>query len=237
MSNGNEWLVRASGIGALMTKGRGTEFGETAMNLIREAVLWNKYGIERNISSKHIEKGIINEDESLEMAVKYLFLDVDLSKPKKRLSNQWIIGEPDLCQNGILIDVKNSWDGTTFPWFDKEVPNKTYFWQLQAYMWLSALKSSKLIYTLTNAPEHLIFQEAQRNAYKLQMLPKYYGKTIDELMEIAEDRARNELTFDRIPEEKRIKVFTVDRCDESITQMRERVESARKIYEQLYNEV
>jgi predicted small metal-binding protein len=69
------------------------------------------------------------------------------------------------------------------------------------------------------------------------MLPKYYGKSIDELMEIAEDRARNELTFDRIPEDKRIKVFTVDRCEESINQIKERVEAARKIYEQLFNEV
>jgi hypothetical protein len=56
-------------------------------------------------------------------------------------------------------------------------------------------------------------------------------------MEIAEDRARNELTFDRIPEEKRIKIFTVDRCDESINQMKERVEAARKIYEELFNEI
>lgn len=237
MSIGNEWLVRASGLGALMSKGRGTEFGETAMNVIREAVLWNKYGIEKNISSKHIEKGIINEEMSLEMVVRHLFLDVDLTAPKKRLANAWIIGEPDLYQNGILIDVKNSWDGTTFPWFDTEVPTKAYFWQLQGYMFLTGMKSSKLIYMLTDAPEHLIFQEAQRNAYKLQMLPKYYGMSIDALMDIAEDRARNELTFGRIPEEKRIKIFEIERSEEAIQQIKERVEAARKIYEELYEKI
>ena len=65
----HEFIVRASAVGDLMTKGRtkDAEWGDTSLGLIRKAVLSNKYGIEEYITSKHMEKGILNESEGLSM--------------------------------------------------------------------------------------------------------------------------------------------------------------------------
>ena len=65
----DNWYVRASSMGALMSKGRGkgNEWGSTAMGVIQEAVLLNKYGIKTQIQSKYLDKGIINEPVALEM--------------------------------------------------------------------------------------------------------------------------------------------------------------------------
>jgi len=230
---GHNWLVRASQVGRLMTKGRGKEeWGATAIQVIKDAVLFNEYGIDKFVTSKHIEKGIINEAESLEMVRRVTGWEIDLQKPKQRLVNNWVIGAPDLLDNGYLIDVKNSWDGTTFPWFDKEVPNNDYYFQLQTYMWLSGYKTSYLIYTLTSAPEHMVFKEGERLAYNLHPLPKYNDKSFDEMLEIGEKLARQQLVFDQLDESRRIKTFRIDRNEDVIEQIRLRVEGAREMYDE-----
>lgn len=231
----HEWLVRASQVGGLMTKGRGgSEWGATAMKIIQDAVLFNEFGIDKHVTSKHIEKGIINEADSLEMIKRVTGWEIDLNKPKKRWFNQWATGEPDVLDNGYLIDVKNSWDGSTFPWFESDVPNKDYFHQLQTYMWLSGYTHSYLIYTLTSAPTHMVYKEAEKIAYNLHPLPAYHGKSFDEMLEIGEDIANKQLVFDSIPENKRVKIFKIERDDSVIEAIRLRVEGAREIYEKYY---
>ena len=232
----HNWLVRASQIGGLMTQGRGKEeWGATALNVIKDAVLFNEYGIDKFVTSKHIEKGIINEEQSLEMMKRVTGWDVDLSQPKKRYVNSWVIGEPDLVSNQYLVDVKNSWDGTTFPWFETDVPNKDYLYQLQTYMWLTGFKESYLIYTLTSAPEHLLFKEAEKLSYNLHSLPKYHEKSFDEMLEIGTKLATQQLMFDHIDEHKRVKIFRIERNEAIIDSMRDRVEKAREIYDQYRN--
>ena len=235
---GHNWLVRASQVGGLMTKGRGKEeWGATAINVIKDAVLFNEYGIDKFVTSKHIEKGIINEAQSLEMVKRVTGWDVDLEKPKKRLANKWVIGEPDLLDNGYLIDVKNSWDGTTFPWFDTEVPNTTYFYQLQTYMWLSGYDESYLIYTLTSSPEHMVYKEAEKIAYNLHPLPKYHGRSFDEMLEVGEKFARQQMEFESIPEDKRVRIFRIERDDTTIEAIKQRVEQARDLYDNYLNQL
>jgi hypothetical protein len=235
MSSRHEWLVRASQMGGLMTKGRSKSenFGATAMNIIKEAILFNKYNISHQMSSKYTEKGIINEQLSIDICRDVLKWDIDPKAVKKRLYNDHCTGEPDINQN-VLADIKNSWSAATFPWFETEVPNKDYFHQLQVYMWLSGHDTSYLVYTLLDAPEHLIFQETERKAWKTQSLPENNGLSLDEVWQIAENLVRDELTFQNIPIEKRIKIFQVDRDNEVIESYKDRIREAREIYDTLY---
>ncbi len=234
----HNWLVRASQVGGLMTKGKGKEeWGATAMKVIQDAVLYNEFGIDKFVTSKHIEKGIINEAMSLEMIKRVKGWEMDLDKPKRRLVNKWVIGEPDVLDNGYLVDVKNSWDGTTFPWFESEVPNKDYFYQLQTYMWLSGYTHCYLVYTLTSAPAHLVYKEAERLAYNLHSLPKYNDKSFDEMLEIGEEMASRQLQFEHIPESQRVKVFRIERSEAVIDSIRERVEQARVKYDEFLNQL
>jgi len=56
-----------------------------------------------------------------------------LFKNEENFTNEWLTGTPDVVTDQVLIYVKNSWSGSTFPWLDKpdECPNKDYFYQLQ----------------------------------------------------------------------------------------------------------
>ena len=101
-------------------------------------------------------------------------------------------------------------------------------------MWLSGYTHSYLIYTLTSAPSHMVYKEAEKIAYNLHPLPAYHGKSFDEMLEIGEDIANKQLVFDSIPENKRVKIFKIERDDSVIEAIRLRVEGAREIYEKYY---
>jgi hypothetical protein len=235
----HEYLVRASSIGDLMTGGRtkGAEWGDTSLGIIRKAVLSNKYGIEEYVTSKHMEKGILNEAEGLEMYRTIVGGSFPIDDIKQRLMNNYCSGEPDLIHDGIVVDVKNSWSANTFPFWDTEIKNKAYIYQLQAYLWLSGLESAKLVYTLTTTPEHIRQQEIQRLWFRLMDKPENAIKEQFEVEEMATEIISKEMIFDHIPVANRVKIFNVARDEEMIEAIQKRIELARDKYDELYNQI
>jgi hypothetical protein len=223
-----------------MTSGRKKEelFGQTAMSIIEEAVLFHKYGIEPpELINPKIEKGIINEKKNIEIASRVLgWLDVDPNAPKIRLMNEFIIGEPDV-NSSILADIKTSWSANTFPWFENP-NNKDYYFQLQCYMWLTGKKEAKLVYVLSNHPDHIISAEIKRLTYYYADRPFLFNaNSIDELWTLAEQKAEaivmKEANVDHIPEERRVKEFIIQRDEEAIKSIQDRIIEARKIFDKL----
>lgn len=235
----HEFIVRASSIGDLMTGGRtkGADWGDTSLGVIRKAVLFNKYGIEEHITSKHMEKGILNESEGLSMYREYIGGYFKIDDVKQRLINNYCSGEPDLIHDGIVVDIKNSWSANSFPFWDTEIKNKSYLYQLQTYMWLGGLKSAKLVYTLTTTPEHIRLQEIQRLFYRLCDKPENAELPQYEVELLAEEMVTKEMVFDHIPKQNRIKIFSIDRDDEMIAQIEERIINARVKYDELYSQI
>lgn len=234
----HEFIVRASQVGDLMAKGRTKSdlWGETAIKTIQKAVLLNKYGIEDTFTSKYTEKGIELEYEGILLAKRVLGWDIDPDQPKQRLVNGWVIGEPDVNQS-ILADVKNSWNGTTFPFFEKECKTKSYIYQLQTYMWLSGKETSELVYVLQSCTEQQIMNEVQKLTYILAERSENALKSLNEIEIEAENIARKNLTFDHIPEKSRVKRFIINRDENIINEIRERVEQARVIYDEIYHTI
>ena len=237
----HEFLVRASRLSDLMANDRsGKGLGLTAKKVILEAVLFNKYGVEpKEISNKYLEKGIINEVEGIKLAGKVLgWLDIDTNKPKVRLYNDYVVGEPDVNEGDVLADIKNSYDAFTFPYGSSEIPTKAYEYQLLAYLWLTGKKRASLVYTLTDCPEYIINDEVNRLVWKNTANPKYATLSQDEIEQAVEDKVRQSLTFsDKIPAEKRVKEYIVEYTDEAIEKIKERIELARLEYDKLYNEI
>jgi hypothetical protein len=235
----HEYLVRASSIGDLMTKGRtkDSEWGDTSLGAIRKAVLSNKYGIEEYVTSKHMEKGILNEREGLEMYRKHIGGDFPIDDTKQRLINNYCSGEPDLIHDGIVVDIKNSWSANSFPFWDEDIKNKSYIYQLQSYMWLAGLKSAKLVYTLTTTPEHIRNQEIQRLWFRLMDKPENQILEQYEVEMMASEIINKEMVFDHIPVQNRIKIFEVLRDDEMIEAIQKRIELARVKYDELYSQI
>jgi hypothetical protein len=233
----HEFIPRATSIGALMTnpRSKSEKLSETAKSEIQKVVLYNKYGIEDEFSSKPTDKGIQNEPESIRIASDVLGW---LFNPEKkiRLINDWVMGEPDVYEKGKFVaDLKSSFSGLTFPWFAdvNECPNNNYFWQMQSYMMLAQLDESELVYVLTNTPEQMVLDMIQRKVWKMLADPQYSDYTQSEMEQMADENIRSMHNFDHIPMEKRVKQFIIKRDDEKIEQMKERIILCREYYDEI----
>lgn len=233
----HEWLIRPSGLKGLMAKGtNGALFGKTALKIIQEAVLMNKYNImPEERTSKYTEKGIFNEKEGIKMAIEYYgWFDVDPDAIKIRISNDYLSGEPDV-NTSILADIKCPFSAKTFPFFEVDPPD--YEWQLQGYMDLTGKNQAELIYCLTNTPEHVILDEIQKTTYRMLTREEYSDMTFSEIECIADQFIRNQSKYDHIPLANRIKKFIVLRDDEKIKKIHQRIEDARLVYDEIYAKI
>ena len=223
----NTFRVRCSALGKIMTSPRSKSeiLSQTAKTYVEEQVLQAKYGIVKTFNSRYTDKGNLVEDESIKLASDVLDLGF-LYKNDEHFTNDWVTGTPDVNTNDLLLDVKSSWDATTFPFFATEIPTKDYFYQLQGYMWLTGKQKSLLVYCLVNTPLDMVQDEIRRAHWNANLL--------DESLDLI-DEVQKRHNFDHIPDNRRVKVFEVKRDDEVIEQIKERVELCREYYETLYN--
>jgi hypothetical protein len=195
---------------------------KTTKTHVHNWLIENLFEKKKEISSKHIEKGNTCEDESIELYSEFLE-GVVYDKNEKHFRNEFIQGTPDIVdyKNKLVIDIKTSWDMFTFPYFDTQIENKLYYWQLQCYMHLLDFKKAKLVYCLVNTPTSLINREI-----------KYQSiiKGIDITPELSEE-IKNNLTFDNLDIKDRIKEFEIER--EDITLIYNRVGQIRNYIKSL----
>jgi len=217
--------IRCSAIGKIMTspKSKGEVLSQTTKTYLHELAIEEIYGIRKEFSSRYTDKG--NEVEDLSIALCNDVLDVGfIYKNEEHFSNDWITGTPDVNTNEILLDVKSSWDATTFPFFDTELINKSYFYQMHGYMWLTGKEKSFLCYCLIDTPLQTVEDEIRREHWKASL--------IEESLDLrAFVQAKH--TFGHIPKEKRLKVFKIAKDDEVIKDIKTRIEQCREYYNEL----
>ena len=220
--------IRCSALGRLMTAPRNkTELlSQTAKSYIQELVLEHKYGIKKEFSSRYTDKGLQCEDEAITLVNDVLGLGF-IFKNEEHFQNDWITGTPDVNTNEILLDIKCSYEASTFPFFETEIPTPAYFYQLQGYLWLTGKTEALLCYCLVNTPIEIVEDEVRREHWK--------HKVIDEDLEIR-DFVQKKHNFDQIPDNRKVKVFKVERDETIISEIQNKVEEAR-IYYNLLTEV
>lgn len=184
-----------------------------------------KYGIIKTFSSRYTDKGNLVEDEAIEMAANALELGF-LYKNHEHFTNEFLTGTPDVNTNDILLDVKSSWDATTFPFFATEIPTKDYFYQLQGYLELTGKTEALLVYCLVNTPADMIEDEIRR--------AHWAARLIDESQELRDEVLKRH-SFDHIPDNRRVKFFKVEKDEQVIAEIKERVELCREYFNTLYN--
>lgn len=155
----NNLIFRASSLAEIMTEPKSkTEVlsagAKTAIiKMAREFV----YGYDTSITSKYMTKGIQCEDASIELLNSVLF--GDYTKNTERRTNDYITGEADLVCEDCIRDIKTSWSLETFPVLAELGEDKTYYWQMQAYMWLYDKPRAEICYCMVSTPEELIGYE------------------------------------------------------------------------------
>ena len=208
-----EFKIRCSAIGKIMgVKG----LGKTGESFLQEWLKEQIYQRRKEFSNKYTEKGLIMEDNSLDYVAEHLDYGM-LLKNEEYFENDFLTGTPDVILDDHLIDVKNSWDCFTFPSFYNAVPNKDYYWQAQGYMALTGKSKYKLIYVLMDTPDHLIEKEFKWNNPN----------------ELEETVFYNKFKYGKIDAKYRIKVFEIERNDDDIAKIEERVNECRNYINQL----
>ena len=174
------------------------------------------FDYEKIFRSKYTDKGNIMEYESIDFIAEQLGYGF-LLKNEEHFSDEYMQGTPDIILKSEVIDVKNSWDANTYPFFDDSY-NKDYYWQLQGYMNLTGKDKAKLIFCLMDTPEHLIHKEA----YWYSMNLGY-----DELEKEIYDKFLHNLTYKNVPNKYKLRVFEIERKENDIQRIKENVEACR----------
>lgn len=224
---------RASAIGQIMTNARSKSelLSKTTKTRIQEKLIEDLFGIKKEFWSKYTDKGINQENESIKLfeRVSGLF---GISKNEESFENEYFTGTPDIITDNEIIDCKTSWSGSTFPWFESELPNKDYYYQLMVYMGLTGRKNARVVYCLVDASEDMIQDEVRRECWR-QKIIDIDSKEADKI----ENKVREQMTFTRIPEALRVKEFKIEFDQEIYDSIIERVELCRDYYEQLKEEL
>lgn len=207
---------------------------ESAKTHLIDVYVSNKYSRNTDIHNKYIQKGLMVEEDSITIysRVKKTFY----KKNEEHLKNDFIMGTPDLYfGNSIneashIIDIKSSYDIFTFFRNLTKGVIDLYYWQLQCYMALSGAQSSTLAYVLTDTPEVIINDEKRRLMWKMGVATEENTDFIEACAEL--DRL---LTYPDIPLSDRVIEFEVNRNDEDICRLYDRIVKARGFLNELEN--
>jgi len=226
----DNFKVRCSAIGKIMTspRSKGEVLSQTTKSYIKELVLEHKYGIRKEINSRYLDKGNMVENESIELTERVLDLDL-IVKNESYFENDFICGTPDIIMGDTIIDVKSSWSAHTFPFFfDEELPNKDYYYQIQGYLALTGATKGMVVYCLINTPEEIVLDEIRRTSWSRHEL---------DVTEETEAEVRQQHEFDHIPEVNRVKAYHIERNEEVIQAIYERVNECRIYYDRLWERI
>jgi hypothetical protein len=218
-----DFKIRASACHSIMgVKGLG-KTGESYLQLWLKEHIYNR---KKEFSSKYTQKGLICEDDSIDTVIDLLNLDITTTKNEIYKENDFCTGTCDILLDNLIIDVKNSWDFSTFPLFEKDIPNDSYYWQSQVYMYLYDKHTYKLIYTLNDTPINIIEKEAKNYCYT-----NGYDLLDNEILEMF----INKMTYSDIEKEYKIKVFDIERNDSDIEKIIQRVKDSRNYIKSILN--
>ena len=217
--------IRCSQLGKIMTAPRSKSevLSQTAKTYIEELAKEHLFGIKKVFKSRYTDKGNEVEEKAIELTEDVLGFEF-LTKNEDYYQNDYIKGTPDIITTSLVIDVKSSWSGDIFPFFETELPNKDYYYQVMGYMWLTGKKNALISYCLINTPEEIVNDEIRRTAWgKYEIEPS--EETIRDVMAIH--------SFDHIPKDRRVKAFHVEYNEGVVNEMKTRVEYCRNYFNEL----
>jgi hypothetical protein len=227
MTDFSKTLIRCSSLGAILTEPQAKaakdagELSKTAKTALIGTYIREVYGREKDITTKQMSKGIIGEDKGIELLSRHQ--GEIYSKNETRYNNEYLTGHPDIItQDNRIIDTKLSFDLWTFLPNITESLDKGYYYQLQGYMALTGAQSGSIAYVLVDTPQEIIEQEK----YYLLKRMNCISEESPEYIEAAAGLEIN-MIYPDIPLEQRVLIFKVDRDDEVIDKIYEKIRKCR----------
>lgn len=254
MQDLNTVLVRCSALHHIMTNITSAELTKGHLTFAKQLHRELRWGRKPQIKSKYIEKGILQEEDAITLLSR--FKGIMLKKNEERISNSFITGIPDLYLGESIrkaesgYDTKCSWSVDTFPYPGDKLDG-CYEFQDHGYMALTGAKSWATAFCLVNAPGHQVMGEKYylQRRYNYSELDKGYiegckeieRNMIFDMGQFQKDNPgfdfHNEIWDYDIPLKERVVEMTVDRDDNIIDKIYERVKLVRKELERLSSKV
>jgi hypothetical protein len=203
------------------------ELGETAKSHLIECYVSKKYGRNKDVTNKFIEKGLLAEEDSFDLYT--LVKDKLFIKNEKTFENDFFIGTPDIVDGNLIVDIKTSWDIFTFFSVIGKPINKMYYWQLQSYMDLTGANEAKLVYCLVNTPFKLVEDQKKKLMWTMGVIDP---EADDAYFKACEQVDKNSI-YDDIPIENKYIEFSIARDQSAIDKSHERVKFCRNFLNQL----
>jgi hypothetical protein len=143
---------------ALLQAAKDRSLSAGAKTFIEDVAKEFVYGYHAVATSKYTDKGLIVEDQSIELYNRVFF--TDYKKNTIRLTDDYLTGECDIIVPGVKgIDIKSSWSLPTFPARAESGADKLYEWQCRGYMRLWNVPEWEVAYCLVTTPDELIGRE------------------------------------------------------------------------------
>jgi hypothetical protein len=209
-----------------------------AKTFIRTMALEDKHPeLKRNIESKYLDKGILVEDKSIDLACK-VFNWGDLLKNELYFENDYICGTPDVITDDFIVDVKTPFDIHTFfkHHFETRIVDSNYYWQLMGYMMLTGRTTAYLCYCLVNTPEHIFYKELESTKWKVRDNLGVLDLPADKEDEIFQE-VYDKHHFDFMDDSKRVKMFKIESSEREFNLIKQKVELAREYYNEVFEKL
>lgn len=235
MTDWNKVKIRSSSLACLFTEPQSKadkdagNLSKTAKSHLVEVYARELWGVERDIVTKQMKKGKEAEEESITLISRVDKTEI-YQKHDGRVENDWVSGHPDILTDDTVIDIKTSWDAFTFLPKIMEDMDKTYYYQLQAYMWLTGKAKGRIAYCLVDTPDNII----QGEKYRLLRSMNVISEESPEYLSAASILESN-MRFSHIPPQLRVINHYCTLDQEAIEKIPTKVEKAREFLAELHD--
>lgn len=202
----------------------------TFKKVMYEHYAYSQYGASRvSKTSKvpmQLEKGEVAEPNAIGLLSK---IDgIEYIKNEKLLSNKFFKGIPDiiLSENDKILGVKDVKTSFDLPSFLERVDGDSVTddrWEMLAYLDILDLKEGEIVYCLVDMPEKM--KELRLREHEERMIS--IGISKDHIKRRLK-QIENSMVYDYVPDELRVKRFTVERKRHFTKQMHDRVKRVRQ---------
>ena len=228
---------RASSWGSLMADPQSKEdklAGELGLSAKKELMrIYNKEMYdwdEDDITTPAMEKGTLVQTDSIIMYSK--IEGKFYEENSTQLENDWAKGTPDVFLGKDIYhaeqvdDLKNSYLLSNFSDHTVESATKDQKCQLNVYYALTGASGGNIVHALMSLPTKMFEKEKDKLLWKMSNAGEIATEYAPEYREAVE-KLKKKFIYDHIPEEQRIFKIPVERDDELIEKMQERVPKLR----------
>jgi len=196
------------------------ELSETAKKHLWEVYIDAKWGRSDDILTLEMEKGVLCQDQIMQMLS--FMENVVYERNTERKDNDWITGEADIVHD-LVTDIKASWKPKSFiPNLMSPIPD-AYKYQNQGYAWLWDKPGARTVWGLADCPEPILKKLRSKLLFHMDVASDEAAEYKEAVKEL-----EREHTFEDIPRAERLIIKKVDRDEEIIAQIPEKVQKARK---------